>query len=470
MWTHSSTSSARRSESGNIKKKHNHLPPPFTTSKLTPPPHLAVARSKISDKPDAELFHIDRKAEPQLLTARQKRKLVGQRAPRCFASLENTSNVTDPIAKRNIVRQDTHYRVSRDTKRAAGQLNRRDVQSASDRLAAFAQQDKRKRVNGKVDAAFDRDIWALGALKDQRSEFRGEWIEKHVTEHNLVNTGTPVAGVPKSAFHKRSQLNALPVPHPGTSYNPSLKDHQELMALVTDAEAGIIRKEDHLTRVTTAMFDKVTAAQRDARKLQEFNAILHEPDDEPSTEETEGSDSEDGNRTGFKSVNAPVVVKKKDAKARRKQREQRELRQALLAKKAEKQKITDLHRLRHLQQALQSEDAELQVARVGKKLRKLERRAAPRRIGKHRFEEEEIDVTLPEQIAGNLRNTRTEGSILTSAWKNMQRRNILAPTVDLGLRKRAEIKRFVRNGHKEEPVPLTKDQWKLNQNIKKKGF
>lgn len=46
----------------------------------------------------------------------------------------------------------------------------------------------------------------------------------------------------------------------------------------------------------------------------------------------------------YKAVNAPVVVKKKDPKARRKIREQRELKHALELRKLEKKKITDLHR------------------------------------------------------------------------------------------------------------------------------
>lgn len=136
------------------------------------------------------------------------------------------------------------------------------------------------------------------------------------------------------------------------------------MALVTDYEETIIRKEDHLTRVTTAMFDKVTPAERDANKLKDFTAI----DDElgkyfayifglkyilkknvfismlflchPTAAEPTG----DIDTSEYKAVNAPVVVKKKDPKARRKIREQRELKQALVLKKLEKKKITDLHR------------------------------------------------------------------------------------------------------------------------------
>lgn len=374
--------------------------------------------------------------------------------------------MTDPIVKRNTVRTDTHYATAKAAKTASGQLNERQKRSASDQLRAYA--DKAAAATKRA-TDFDVDVWSLAdSLRERRTEFHSEWIERHVNDHNLANTGTPVAAVPKSAYHKRSQLNAFPVPHPGTSYNPSLADHQALMAQVLATEEKIIRNDDHLTRVTTNMFDKVTAAQRDANRLHEFNAILHEKDDEPSTEET--GDSDDDDRTGCKAVNAPVVVKRKDAKARRKQREQRDLRQSLLARKTEKKKITDLHRLRHLEQDVRREDAELGVARVAKQIRRLEKRSAPRRIGRCKFEEEEIDVTMPTEIAGNLRNTRTEGSILASAFKNMQRRNILAPTVDLGLRRRAEIKRFVRNGHKEVPAPLTKEQWKLNANQKTKGW
>lgn len=75
------------------------------------------------------------------------------------------------------------------------------------------------------------------------------------------------------SFFSRS---AIPVPHPGTSYNPTLKDHQDLMAKVSEQETKIIRHEDHLSRVTTSMFSKVTAQQRDENHLKDFNAILDE--------------------------------------------------------------------------------------------------------------------------------------------------------------------------------------------------
>lgn len=102
----------------------------------------------------------------------------------------------------NIVKA-PYYATEKAAQRAAGILNPAAKQSAADQLRNYA--DKEAKIAQKGDL-FNKDVWTIGSLKDQRTEFKGEWIERHVTEHNLSNTGTPVAGVPKSAFHKRSQL------------------------------------------------------------------------------------------------------------------------------------------------------------------------------------------------------------------------------------------------------------------------
>lgn len=88
-------------------------------------------------------------------------------------------------------------------------------------------------------------------------------------------------------------------------------------------------------------------------------------------------------------------------------------------------------------------------------VRKEKKKTEPHRLGRVAFEEEEIDVNLPEDIAGNLRNLATEGNMLKDRYKSLQKRNIVAPSKDLGLRRRRAIKRYVRNSHKEElPQPV----------------
>lgn len=94
------------------------------------------------------------------------------------------------------------------------------------------------------------------------------------------------------------------MPHPGTSYNPSLKDHQALLEQVKERELKIIKEEEHLNRVTTDMFKKVSADERDTFKLKELRSGL---DDNDGNEN--GSNNDDDNE--YIAVNPPVEVKPK---------------------------------------------------------------------------------------------------------------------------------------------------------------
>lgn len=239
------------------------------------------------------------------------------------------------------------------------------------------------------------------------------------------------------------------MPHPGTSYNPTLKDHQALLAAVEERELKIIKQEEHLNRVTTSMFKKVSAEERDDSKLKELRSGM----DEEEVKEEGSNDEEDDE---YIAVNPPVEVKRKDRKARRKQKEQLQLQRALLKKKQLKKQTADLHRLKKLTAEIKLMEAELKEQRGRKKEKEEKKREQPHQLSKVPFEEEEIDINLPEEISGNLRNITPQGFILSDRYKSMQKRNIVAPSKDLGLRKRRAVKRYTRNSHKEELVQPTK--------------
>lgn len=60
-----------------------------------------------------------------------------------------------------------------------------------------------------------------------------------------------------------SGLPATEAPHPGTSYNPSFKDHQHLLKEIAEKESKLVKEEEHLDRVTSSMFSKVSPAEKD---------------------------------------------------------------------------------------------------------------------------------------------------------------------------------------------------------------
>jgi hypothetical protein len=53
----------------------------------------------------------------------------------------------------------------------------------------------------------------------------------------------------------------------GMSYNPSYRDHQNLLQEVANKELMLIKKEKHLKRVTSKMFSRVTEDEREVHRF-----------------------------------------------------------------------------------------------------------------------------------------------------------------------------------------------------------
>lgn len=64
----------------------------------------------------------------------------------------------------------------------------------------------------------------------------------------------------------KTKVAAIETPHPGTSYNPSFKDHQDLLKEVADNEKKIMKEEEHLARVTKTIFKKASVGDKNVSK------------------------------------------------------------------------------------------------------------------------------------------------------------------------------------------------------------
>jgi nucleolar protein 53 len=53
----------------------------------------------------------------------------------------------------------------------------------------------------------------------------------------------------------------------GMSYNPSYRDHQDLLQEVANKELMLIKEEKHLKRVTSRMFSRVTEDEREVPRF-----------------------------------------------------------------------------------------------------------------------------------------------------------------------------------------------------------
>lgn len=90
-----------------------------------------------------------------------------------------------------------------------------------------------------------------------------EWISAQAKVHSLRGHGNFRDVLTRRTKMKQTnQVGAIEVPHPGTSYNPSFKDHQALLKEITSKECKIIKEEVHLARVTKKIFKKLTVTEK----------------------------------------------------------------------------------------------------------------------------------------------------------------------------------------------------------------
>lgn len=245
------------------------------------------------------------------------------------------------------------------------------------------------------------------------------------------------------------KCSKVEMPHAGSSYNPSLEDHQNLLSKVVEKEEKIIKDEKHLKRVTTDMFCKVTPEERDRQR---FKEICLEDEDDNEQSVIEQNKTDEGDNEPYYTINSRVENKKKSKQARNKERRQKELQRKCLEKKALKQHIADLNRLKSLQAEVAAEAEQMTELRKKRKAAAKEMAFQTKRLGRNRFVEADEDINMPEDLAGNLRNVKTESSLLLDRFKSLQKRNVLPVSTGSSSRKRPKLKRFTRTTHKKPGI------------------
>lgn len=86
-------------------------------------------------------------------------------------------------------------------------------------------------------------------------------------------------------------------------------------------------------------------------------------------------------------------------------------------------------RLKFLKQEIEAREKKL--AKLQEKRDKLRaiKEKEPKQLSKRKFEPLDLEFNLGEELNGNLRGIKPEGSILEDRYKSFQRRNIIEPTV-----------------------------------------
>ncbi|XP_026544131.1 ribosome biogenesis protein NOP53 [Notechis scutatus] len=109
-----------------------------------------------------------------------------------------------------------------------------------------------------------------------------------------------------------------------------------------------------------------------------------------------------------------------------------------LSEKAARLRKQEIFQLKSIRLQLKQREAELQRRKQRREAERKLEAVKPKRLGRLKYEEPDVDVQLSSELAESLRTLRPEGSILKDRFKSLQKRNIIEP------RERAKFKRKYR--------------------------
>lgn len=342
----------------------------------------------VSSKPDEELFFIDKlPALTKTATAnaackqqRRNRKLT------CFRNLEQSSKVKPPIQPRRVRDPDARKPPEvREIQRR--RLAKRLAQGAVDRLRSVAR--RAKEVTSRFDQTAFSDPW----------------------DNDNEESSSSGPRVPEHRHQKPSLLPAVEPPHPGTSYNPSYADHQDLLRKALEVEQRKRREERLLDRKLAVPDKRHWPTEQD--RIAEMSQGLYDDEDD-------GSDGSDATV-----LPPPSGSARKTRQQRRRAAEQKRQRREAVDKKKARVLANDVYRIRTLKAELRRSAEASEARQQRRRQREADKMYGARRLSAYRYEEPELPLKLSDELRDSLRELRPEVNVLEDRYKSLQRRNVI---------------------------------------------
>jgi len=277
------------------------------------------------------------------------------------------------------------------------------------------------------------------------------WLEvpKEQVEGFLESTIKFEKRVPASFLIKNPVLiEPVEVAAPGASYNPDFDDHQVLLRQAHEVELNKLKKELRLNKqVKMVTVDQMK--KHAAQYMKEMSEGLIQTKKKKGAESSDEEEDVDKNCLSDRVSVCPVSADdKKTRQTRRRENEEKEKAKEKLAEKEEKAKLQDVFRLKTLNKEIKAEDKKSEL-RKQEKMEKMElAKRRPKRVGRQKFEVQNTEVALSEELSGNMRSFKPEGSLLTDRFKSMQKRNLIEPRKPVIKHRKYRLKQYEKKSHK----------------------
>ncbi|KAK5868281.1 hypothetical protein PBY51_009310 [Eleginops maclovinus] len=247
----------------------------------------------------------------------------------------------------------------------------------------------------------------------------------------LQQTGKTRVKRPEKLNEKPSVLPAVEVIAPGGSYNPDFFSHQALLQDAHEVEVKKQKAEDKLERQLAVNKDHLATEETIFREQVEGLVEEENVDEEDAGAEEE----EDG--VMFGAISQAI---KKTEKDRRRERAEKLKEQRREADKVKTFKQQQLFQLRSIKTSIKQDEADTKVKQIQRKANQEAQKSQPRRLGKLKFQAQDLEVQLSDELAGSLRQLKPEGSVLKDRFKSMQKRNLIEPRERAKFKRRLKVK------------------------------
>ncbi|XP_029570684.1 ribosome biogenesis protein NOP53 [Salmo trutta] len=381
----------------------------------------------ISEKPDDSLFFVDigeQRKYVQPVQEGKKGKKSKSRPLRIDLILQHDSLVPPP--KDVLAHQQPNAkklrRIAENAEKLAalGVLPRR-LKRLLNRRPAITTSKSKTEANNFPDRPY-YDLWG-GDAKETADPYY------------LEQTGKKRVKRPEKLNSKPSVLPAVEVIAPGGSYNPDFFSHQ---ALLLEAHEVEVKREKAELRIERQLAVNREDTATEETVFQEQVEGLVEEDEEDDDEEEEDV-----------SIRGGLQQEKKTEKERRRERADKIKLQQKQAARAFTDKKQQLFQLRSIQATLKSLEQQTRERVAQRKANQEAEKSMPRRLGRLKFQAQDLEVQLSNEIPGSLRTLKPEGSVLKDRFKSMQKRNMIEPRERAKFKRRHKVKYVEKRAFKE---------------------
>jgi len=383
-----------------------------------------------ADRPDEALFTIDKETTEKVEQPPKKWRKNRENKPlKCYQHLEIKGGVSDPHKFRNRRKTSEERRNPQLVEKEKTLIQNGVVKAKTKLQKKHRELEKLKKASTELERTtrrrteFDFDLWTdMDNEKIQANkEIAGnEWLDMNTKIHTLNNTGNLQRKAPEDLLENPSDLKAVEVPHAGSSYNPSLKDHQDLLWKAAIVEINKEKAEHKIEYHTTRMFptsDKFPTTESWIKEMSEGVPGLDKnlAEEKPETETVEDEDEEE---------EEPKMFKPKTKTQRNREKREQYAKNKKITEDEDKKKFQDIFKLRSMRKEMNLEEKAAILRSKVKEAKKIEKRSLPSTLGGQKYEEPEIPLKLGEELTGSLRRLKPEGNLLDDRFKSLQKRNV----------------------------------------------